>query len=68
MMSNIHGALRGGHGVLYERQPLVGALDIYAGGLGGRPAGYAPVRLDGMVVGMAIQKISTLPCLCREHT
>ena len=42
--------LCGGHGVLYERQPFVGAPYVYAGGLGGRPAAYAPVRLDVIVV------------------
>ena len=40
----------GGRGVLDKRQPFVGTTYIYTGDLGGRPAAYAPVRPDVIVV------------------
>lgn len=36
-----YGRVMGGHGVLYERQPFVGASYVYAGGLGRCPVAYA---------------------------
>ena len=35
---------------MYQRPPLVGALHVYAGGLGGGPAAYPLVRLDEVMV------------------
>ena len=49
-MSGVRGTLRGGYGVLYERQPPVRTPYVYAGGLGGRPVAYSAVRLDVVVV------------------
>ena len=46
MVSGVRGASRDGHGILYEYQPLVCTLYVYAGGLGGCPVCYAAVRLD----------------------
>lgn len=50
MVSGIRGTLRGGYGVLYERQPLVCTLHVYAGSLGGCPVCYAAMWLDVVVV------------------
>ena len=45
-----YGASRGGYGVLHGRQPPVRTPNVNASGLGGRPAAYAAVRLDVVVV------------------
>lgn len=50
VMPGIRGAPRGGYGVLYERQPLVGVPHVHAGGLGGRPACHAG-QFDAVAAG-----------------
>ena len=50
IVSGMRYTSRSGYGVLYERQPLVCTIHVYASGLGGCSGCYATVRLDVVVV------------------